>query len=299
MTLRWARQVRLAVICVLTATLGACVVSIDEQTVFRPPHVAQKAAMPSDMRIAGQESLEARIEHDFVDAGALRIATTHVTPMRPERPDLLILVCMGNASDRIRNGAAYASRLLQHGDVILFDYPGYGDSTGTPTAANLLAVMEPVMRYAEEVAADRPILLWGHSLGGFICAEMVGSATKASGLVLETTAANAAEVARAWTPWFLPFLRVSVDDGLAGFDIPAVLNQFDAPVLVLGAARDRTLPVTLHRSLAEQLEAGGRRVTYIEYPAASHYGVPRQRGFGADTAGFFASVRGQAAPSTD
>lgn len=185
--------------------LCGCVVSIDGQTVFRPPNIAHKASTPSQMYLAGEEALSADVRHAFLLAGELRIALTHVTLGTAQATRPLILVCMGNASDRHRNGAAYASRLLPYGDVLLFDYPGYGDSTGSPSAANILSVTSPVMHYASGIAGDQPILLWGHSLGGFVCAEMASTPYPVSGAVFETTAANAQEVAEAWKLGTSPF----------------------------------------------------------------------------------------------
>lgn len=270
--------------------LSACTYKISEQTVFVPPRVDRKAASPSEMAIRNEAALGAHVHHDFVSYEGERLAVTYVSRGGDDGARPLFLICMGNASDRIRHGATYADRLLAFGDVLLFDYPGYGDSTGRPAIDYLLAAGPALAQYADGLADGRPIILWGHSLGGFVCSQMAESVEGLDAIALETTAANAGEVADAWKPWYLPFLRLEVTDGLERFDTPAALAPLARPILVLGAGRDGVLPVGLHRSLARQLEVQGEAVTYVEYPGATHYNLPSQPGFAEDLQQFLDAV---------
>lgn len=285
------KLVRLAVVPMVSLLVG-CTLSIDEKSVFVPRKVDVKASDVAAMRIDQQDSLGGTVSHALLRIGDIQVATTHVVPDGVAADAPLIVACMGNASDRIRNGGGYARKIMPHGEVLLFDYPGYGDSTGIPTAAHLQAVRAPLLAHAEALASERPILLWGHSLGGFVCAQMAGASDAIAGIVLETTAASADEVAASWKPWYLPFLNIKVEEGLAEFETPKALASFEAPVLVIGAGRDTTLSVTLHRSLQAQLKAQGNNLTYLEYPDAGHYDAPLQSGFAAESAAFFAAVRG-------
>ncbi len=270
--------------------VGACSITIQESTVFQPPEVAAKAAVEESMRIDGEDQILGEIRHVLVENGQGRLAVTHIfVPGRPAGAPL-ILACMGNAADRIRAGAAYANKLLPYGDVMLFDYPGYGDSDGAAVIAQLLEARAPLIAEAERVAQGRPILLWGHSLGGFVCAQMAKSSPLVSGVVLETTAVNAVEVAQAWKPWYLPFLTLKVHENLSGFDTAEALAGGDWPVLVIGAGKDDTLPVRLHRSLAKALREKGLAVTYLEYPTAEHWNASLVAGFRHDLAPFMARI---------
>jgi hypothetical protein len=62
-------------------------------------------------------------------------------------------------------------------------------------------------------------------------------------------------------------------------------------VLVFGAAKDRTLPVGLHRDLARAIETQGGRVTYVEAPDADHLDVPGAPQFQPAAAAFFAALK--------
>jgi pimeloyl-ACP methyl ester carboxylesterase len=263
--------------------LSGCTMSINEGTVFQPREPTERN---EPLSISGAERLagKATLRHERVPLAGEMIAVSHVTAStaRPGAP--LIVTCMGNASDRVSSGAYYAEKVLPFGDVLMFDYPGYGDSSGTADTATLVSLQTDFAAYVTGQAEGRPIIFWGHSLGGFVCAQMARSTPALDAIVLETTAANADEVAAAWKPWYLPFLIIRVEDGLAEYDTPAALRGFSGPVLVIGGGKDETLPVKLSRSLAGQLEAQGNDVTYLEYPDAGHYDAATGPTFAADAA---------------
>lgn len=286
-----ASRLELAAASAIACLLAGCSLQLDERAVFHPPRVEPGRAGGADLTIRNEAALDADVSHDVVIAGELSVAVTRFRQngLDPDAP--LILVCMGNATDRIHGGAAYAANLMAYGDVLLFDYPGYGDSSGAPTPANLMSIRPALMRHAEREAAGRPILLWGHSVGGFVCAQMAEVSERVMGIVLETTAVDAEEAAATMKPWFLPFVTVRVTDSLARFNTPDALSAFTCPILVIGAGRDSMLPVSLHRSLAQRLETDGAQVSYLEFAQAAHNDAASQPGFAAEIAPFLERVR--------
>ncbi|MFN3836067.1 MAG: hypothetical protein ACK4NO_09220, partial [Glycocaulis sp.] len=92
---------------------------------FQPPRAEVRQANSAALTIRNEAALEASVRHELVSADALSIAVTHIRRPAQDPGAPLILVCMGNATDRVHGGAAYAGNLLAHGDVLLFDYPGY------------------------------------------------------------------------------------------------------------------------------------------------------------------------------
>ena len=203
----------------------------------------------------------------------------------------LIVHCAGNAGDRYNSASAYSNKALPYGDVLTFDYPGYADSAGTPSAASMEAASAAVVALAQDMAQGRDIVFWGHSLGGFVCARLAADTPGTDGLILETTARNADQVADAWTPWYARALvRIDVAPSLAGYDSAADAARFGGPVLVLGASEDDTLPVRLARTLAADLTALGAPVTYVEFDGAGHINVPSHPDFDEVLVPFFASI---------
>lgn len=229
---------------------------IDESVVFLPVEREARA----ELTIRGETGV-VPLRHLRVPLGGEQIAITFVG--QDEGP--LIVSCFGNASDRIDRGIDYAAKILPHGQALLWDYPGYGDSSGVASVAAVERVADAFVPWVEAQAGGRPVILWGHSLGGFVCSDLASRATSVRAVILETTAPSVASVARAWTPRGLP-LRVRFDEALLRYDIADALSRVDAPILIIGAGQDRVLPVELSRELSGLLPDA----TYLELPQANH-----------------------------
>lgn len=291
--------------------LAGCTAPFSESDVFKPLPVAHKATQVSQMQLGDefkltgdggpleerpylQGRLPAKVTHEFIDIGDERIAASRIVPANPHANEPLIIMCGGNSSDRIMSGVYYAQKTLAYGELFAFDYPGYGDSTGKADTASLKALQAGMAAYIDAHGHGRPLVLWGHSLGGFICAELASRSREVDAIVLETTALNAKEAADKMKPWFLPFLTLKPVESLAAYDTARTLAGFKGPILELGAGRDGTLPIPLARSLAKALEARGLDLTYREYPEAQHGNAAFQDAFvkpGGDAQQFFARVR--------
>lgn len=280
----------------LAVLVAACSIRIDDASVFRPmdhPAPAETVEQLSRWPLGELRAVvpEAEARHGFIDSGETRIAYTLVSKPGEHRP--LIVYCGGNGSDRFHSGVYFARKTLPWGDVVMFDYPGYGDSPGRASAASLERAAPDISALARELSHDRELVFWGHSLGGFVCSRLVRETPETDGVILEATARNALEIGRAWRPWYAPFVRLSVEDSLARFDVAEALGDFHGPILLLGGGRDRVLPVRLSRSLSEALRTHGARVTYVEFPLAEHLDIARQPDFPAAASPFFASLAGQ------
>jgi pimeloyl-ACP methyl ester carboxylesterase len=230
---------------------------IDENVVFMPVQRPDRAALS----IRGEDTL-INLTHEKVLLGGEAIALTTVG--LNDGP--LIVSCFGNASDRYEQGVDYIAKIAPYGQVLIWDYPGYGDSSGTAGVAATDRAARDLAVLVKARAAGRPIIYWGHSIGGFVCATLAAQTEDVGGLILETTAPSIRSVAAAWTPARIP-LRVSFDEGLLAYDIPLVLQNFDAPILIIGAGRDRVLPIGLSRELADALP----NAVYLEIPLATHF----------------------------
>jgi len=296
--------------------LSGCVtIRIDESSVFAPtPFEAEEAARTGehirderafgDARIWAKtwdhkasegwlpkqrpDFVETRVEHGRTPTG---LAWSLLTREGADRP--LILRCGGNASTRQLAGFVYAVSALPYGDVILFDYPGSGETGGEASAASFEAAAQSVETLVRRLhGADQELVLWGHSLGGPVCGELASRlAGEIDGVILETTARDAREVAKAWSPPVLGMLlRIEVEESLAAYDVADALAPLGVPALVIGAGDDTTLPVPLARSLAKALETAGVDTTYVEFPKAEHVTVAAQPGLDAVLAAFFDKI---------
>ena len=303
----------LCVSAISALLLAGCISwSVDESWFFKPVSRSQKATTVADLKLDAEERLTrrgpfsadfggifpnfpdripARISHDFADLGGERIAITRVAGFNGSDDEPLIVHCGGETGDRRSHGTVYAGKILPWGEALLMDYPGYGDSGGQPTISAMLQFQSGVAAYIDGLASDRPLILWGHSLGGPVCASIANQSKQVDAVILETSAPNFSEVMDARKPWFTPpTLQLELTEGLKGYDVATALGEFSGPIMVLGAGRDEVFPVALARSLAAKLQQQGLAVTYLEYAAADHMNAALNGYFVRDAAGFFANV---------
>jgi pimeloyl-ACP methyl ester carboxylesterase len=295
----------------LTLVLGGCGFPVDESYFFQPQPIVQKATKPDQMRINDQEKitgpfagdgflqgrspllaghLPARIKHDFIALGGERIAISRVTSAKSDGTEPLVLYCGGNAGDRIHSGVSFTDKVLPWGEVLMFDYPGYGDSPGEPTMKHMTPVQKEMPAYIDGLAKGRPLVFWGHSLGGLICPQIARLSREVDAIVIETSAPSSLSLANTRKPGIVSFIPLDLVDGLDDYDTPAALANFEGPIMVLGAGKDAVIPVQQARNLAEKLKAGGRKVDYREYAQASHGNSAMNSQFAKDGMTFFESL---------
>ncbi|MCA9686526.1 MAG: alpha/beta hydrolase, partial [Myxococcales bacterium] len=118
----------------------------------------------------------------------------------------VVLYCHGNAGN-IGGRMPALSGLRPLGmSVLIFDYRGYGDSTGRPTVAgtrlDIAAAWEHLL--TRGFAPDH-IVLWGRSLGGAIAIDQAARASEAGtppgALVVESTFTSTLDIGEEVYPW--------------------------------------------------------------------------------------------------
>ncbi|HYC73730.1 alpha/beta hydrolase [Brevundimonas sp.] len=278
-----SRTFRLAAIAAAAAALSACLkVDVPEDAFFWPDSrlAAEQVVLTPNPPPAGAEAL-------ILSYAGGTIGATRVRATAAPRP--LILFCGGNLFRRSSAGGFAAAKLAPFGDVLMYDYPGYGETGGEADFANFSAagaVMAETAR-AQADAEGRPLIAWGHSLGGVVCTDAAVKA-RADVLVLETTTPGARAAVDQQAGLMRPFVRVNMAPALASIDVPAALEGFGGKILVLEAGRDETLAPALSRRLARELEERGLRVERLVFPNAGHNDVGRQPDFESRVAGALA-----------
>ncbi len=240
--------------------------------------------------IQSDQFVISNVTHDILDSNGETLGVTLIERSGKSRP--LVVHCGGNASDRYESGTLYAQKIIAVADVFMFDYPGYGESTGLATAESLQSANLTVSDYVKShLAPNQKLILWGHSLGGFVCSDMVQYFDSIDGIVLEASATNADDVSKAVIPWYAkPFIKTRVVESLRAYDTVEILRTVEAPILILGGAKDKTLPVELSQTLAERLTAARRDVTYVEFPDCNHISIPTQDGYLSTVKDFVAKI---------
>lgn len=188
-----------------------------------------------------------------------------------QRPQAVatVLYFGGNAFHIDESAKELASKLSACPvNIIVFDYRGYGRSSGAPTVANM---EQDALTLFDHVNARFPgqVFVHGHSLGSFVAA-YVAQRRPVRGLVLEATANKARDWANANVPWYAsPFVSVEVSESLRNIDNTVALAQFTQPSLILAGSLDKVTPVYLGRKVFEALPGPNKQMLVVE---GAHHG---------------------------
>ncbi len=149
------------------------------------------------------------------------------------------LYCHGNAgnlSHRSRGCVRWAAEL--NNSVLIFDYPGFGKSTGTATEQTCYAAGEAAWTWLtrEQRIEPRRVMLRGGSLGGAVAAELAAR-HDCRALVLIKAFSSIPDMAQQRFPW-LP-ARYLVRHR---YDNLAKLPRIHAPVFIAHGTADRVVP---------------------------------------------------------
>lgn len=122
--------------------------------------------------------------------------------------------------------------------VLLFDYRGYGRSSGSPSEQGTYRDAHAAWNYLTQVRglAPKDIVIVGESLGGPIAAELA-QGTLPAALILFSTFTSAPDLARKYY-WYLPVQLI------ARFRYPTAdyVARVRAPVLVIHSRDDEITP---------------------------------------------------------
>jgi pimeloyl-ACP methyl ester carboxylesterase len=231
------------------------------------------------------------VEETNIDRSGRSVGIT-----RAHRPGnrTVIIFCGGDRFHRSMEGGSVLTALARNADVVLFDYPGLGTSTGTPSPASILDNARAVGEYVARLSTttDQRRVLYGFSLGGVVAAQLAAE-QPVDAVILEATSPDVASWARTQVPWFAKlFVRLDLDPDLARIDNVRALERFSGPILVLAGERDSRAPPALSRKIARDLAAYGRRVELKEFAGAGHGEIYKSPQFQPTVERFLADLGG-------
>ena len=224
-----------------------------ERLLFYPQPVSTEPHAPPGWRLE-------RLEHAG-DGATLRGVL--LLPPR-ERPPLVVYY--GGNAEEVTSGALEAAREYGERAVLLVNYRGYGESTGTPSektlVADALAILDR-MRSRADIDPAR-IALHGRSLGSGVAVQVAASRPVAC-VVLTSPFDSALDVARAIYGWLPVGLLMRHP-----FDSLARAPRVRAPALVIAGADDTLIPPSHSMRLAD---AWGGPVERVSLEGVGHNDV--------------------------
>lgn len=189
----------------------------------------------------------------------------------PSEQNPLVLYFAGNSGNRLRRIDDLREIRSSGFDVLIFDYRGYGDSTGSPSEKNFSTDAWRIWQYARDDLGydESEIVLFGESMGGAVVLSMWDTKNQSppepAAVILNSTFASMGQVARFHYPQF-PFQFLLLDRW------PSIkrITRVQVPVIVFHGSDDTVVPLSQGRALAEAAQQG----EWHEIPGGIHNDIP-------------------------
>lgn len=162
-----------------------------------------------------------------------------------------VLISHGNGGNLTNRMPLIAMFLRQGWSVFIYDYQGYGRSTGTPSVQNMrddsLAAFDWLQ--SNKHYQDQDIVLFGESLGTGIACQL-SEGRQVAGVILQSAYTSLRDLAREKIFWlrFYPDAMFAKNDQLNNLE---VLVKPHAPLLLIHGERDKVIPIAYSQKLNE------------------------------------------------
>jgi len=164
--------------------------------------------------------------------------TTHAWYIPVANPRGTVLFSHGNAgtiADRIESIAVFRDLGL---NVFIYDYGGYGQSSGKPSEKRCYADVRAAWKYLTEDRGEAParVVLFGRSLGAGPALELAQEATPGA-IIIESAFVSTTKMGKEMLPlipvgWFIRHR----------FDNAKKIGNVKAPILVIHSPEDDIIP---------------------------------------------------------
>lgn len=178
---------------------------------------------------------------------------------RAKNPIASALYCHGNTGN-LTNTAHVMPYLLDAGiNMLLFDYRGFGRSSGHPSLSGIIDDGLTAARLHEKIRPKNlPSILYGYSLGGAIAAQIIRR-HPFDGLILQSTFTNLPDIARVTFP-NVPLYLIS---GRL-FDTMKVVRNVSVPVLIIHGTNDEVCPSWMGTQLHESCGTAAKKLIMVD-----------------------------------
>lgn len=174
-------------------------------------------------------------------------------------PYATILHFHGNA-ENITTHFLYLSWLANYGyDIIVFDYRGYGNSTGTPSRDGLFSDSKAILKWIKNNLKTQDMFIVAQSLGGAVVipAFVENPIPEVQAIILDSTFASYRKITRQklssiWLTWPLQWpLSFLISDNLSPVDY---IKKIKSPILFIHSLNDPVVPFESGKALFEEAE---------------------------------------------
>lgn len=207
--------------------------SLENRLVFLPSPAADSLPIP-DPRIQ---------DVTFASADGTSIHAWYLPAIDPTAD--VVLVSHGNGGNLTHRGKRILDLHAHLGTgVLVYDYPGYGRSGGSPSERGCYAAGDAALAWLESRGIpNERVVLKGESLGGGVAVDLASRHPHAA-LVLQATFTSLPAAAKSHYPW-LPCQMLMTNR----FDSLSKLPKCRRPTFVIHGTADRVVPYEQGKAL--------------------------------------------------
>ena len=189
-------------------------------------------------------------------------------------PHLLMIYFPGNSLNRKERLTDLLEMTHCGFDLLIFDYRGFGDSSGSPNESQLTGDAKRIWKFATETLgySESKIVIFGESLGGAVAISLWDSDSqktsefpRPAALVLSSTFASLRETVQWHYPYFL--FQYCLWDTWNSIDIAP---RVQVPVIVTHGTADAFVPIEQGKRLSEAFP----NCEWIEVSDGEHNDIP-------------------------
>ncbi len=175
-------------------------------------------------------------------------------------------------------------------NILLFDYRGYGQSSGDPTVEGVFEDARAAYRFARHLApspTDR-IIVHGHSMGSFLSAR-IADEEEVIGYILESPISEVNQWTRRLIPWIArPFIRFNIDEPIKEQSNLEKVARNNIPLLIMGGSNDEVTPYRMAEDLYDA--SASSQKTLVKITGGTHSDLPKSAEYRRALQNFYDSL---------
>lgn len=201
-------------------------------------------------------------------------ATLDTWILKREDADATLLYFGGNGFLMVKSRPLIEAYSTMPVNLILFDYRGYGLSSGEPSVAGIQTDARAMFGYADSLAESlsHPLYIHGHSMGSFL-SSYTAEREDVAGYILESPVSEVSGWTKKLVPWLLrPFVRFDINEEIAAQNNLKYVSAIKTPLFIIGGTEDNITPFEMAEELYEASASSDKKLVSVE--GGNHNDLP-------------------------
>ncbi len=172
-------------------------------------------------------------------------------------------------------------------NLVMFDYRGYGMSSGSPTVEGIRMDANTAMDFVKSNSElnGGPLFVHGHSMGSFLSAYLADT-RRIDGYILESPVTDVDDWTRTLVPWLVRrFIRFDIDPAVRAESNLRRVQNIELPLLLMGGNSDEITPFEMAETLYKK--SASENKTLVEMDGGTHNDLPTFPEYMASIRDFF------------